>query len=63
MEWLGPLSTLAAGGLIAWSIRKSLADGRTIKVKEFEVELGSKEREMKLLRQEVDKLKKSRDNS
>lgn len=59
MEWLNPLATVAAGGLVAWSIRKTLCDGRTVKVKEFE---GSNDEElektMKQLVQEVRELRK-----
>ncbi len=47
MEWLNPLATVAAGGLVAWSIRKTLCDGRTLKVKEYEAVLGSSDEELK----------------
>ena len=62
MEWLNPLATVAAGGLVAWSIRMTLRDGRTLKVKEFEAVLGSSDEElkrtMKQLVQEVRELRK-----
>lgn len=62
MEWLNPLATVAAGGLVAWSIRKTLCDGRTAKVKEFEAVLGSDDEElkrtMKQLMQEIRGLRK-----
>ena len=37
---------LVAGGLVARSINRTLGDGRTLKVKELEVELGTKEKEL-----------------
>ena len=62
MEWLNPLATVAAGGLVAWSIRKTLCDGQTVKVKEFEAVLGSNDEELKKtvkqLVQEVRELRK-----
>jgi hypothetical protein len=66
MEWLNPLATVAAGGLVAWSIRKTLCDGRTLKVKEYEAVLGSSDEElkktMKQLVQEVRELRKVQNN-
>lgn len=65
MEWLGPLATVAAGGLVAWSINKNLGNVRTFKVREFGEELGPNERElqkqMKSLTEELKQLRKSRE--
>lgn len=52
-ELLGPACTLIAGWLIASSIRNALGDGRVMKVEPFEVELGSKDSEVKKLQQQL----------